>query len=285
MDERRTGWLLILVLAGQLVVLALQVPGTGGRGTALGSFGLRLVGPLARLVSAVSASWSGSRDHLRLRGQLVAENRDLHREVTDLKLRLLRSANLGDELARLGAAVEYAAPPFGRIRASDVVYVDRSSWQRTLVLYAGQAQARVNQPVLSPDGLAGRVVVVAGAYAKVQLLTDRAAAVGAMAVRTRRQGVVRGSTSNAGYGLELEYVPLQADIKVGDRIVTAGIDGVYPRGIPVGTVISVEPGGQLFHKIQLVPAVDFGTLDQVYLLDYPTVPKLIEEAHPVVRRR
>ena len=95
--------------------------------------------------------------------------------------------------------------------------------------------------MLSPDGLVGRVFTVAGPYAKVQLITDRAAGVGGMILRTRRQGVVRGG--GRGSGLELDYVPLQADVRPGDRVLTAGIDGVYPRGIPIGTVVSVEPGG------------------------------------------
>jgi rod shape-determining protein MreC len=282
-DERRIGWLLFLVLAGQLVFLAVQVPARGGHGTALEAFGLRLLGPLARLVAVASEGVSGTRESLALRGRLIDENRALKREVMDLKLRLLRTSDLGEELARLGAAVDYDAPPAGRIRAADVVYADRSSLLRTLVLYAGPQPARLNQPVLSPEGLVGRVVVVAGAYAKVQLITDRAAAVGAMDLRTRRQGVVRGSARDTE--LELDYVPLQADIRVGDRIVTAGIDGVYPRGIPVGTVASVEPGGQLFHKIQVVPAVDFGTLDQVYLLEHEPVPRTVKEALSGVRRR
>ena len=59
-----------------------------------------------------------------------------------------------------------------------------------------------------------------------------------------------------------------------------GIDGVYPRGIPIGTVVSVEQGGQLFHRIQLAPAVDFGSLDQVYLLDFEAVPEKIKESRP-----
>jgi rod shape-determining protein MreC len=78
--------------------------------------------------------------------------------------------------------------------------------------------------------------------------------------------------------LALDYVPLQADVRPGDRVLTAGIDGVYPRGIPIGTVISVRGGGQLFHQIEVVPAVDLGTLDQVYLLDYQEVPPALKEA-------
>jgi rod shape-determining protein MreC len=63
-------------------------------------------------------------------------------------------------------------------------------------------------------------------------------------------------------------------------VLTAGIDGVYPRGIPLGTVVSVEEGGQLFHRIQLAPAVDFGALDQVYLLDFQAVPPSVKEVRP-----
>ena len=100
-----------------------------------------------------------------------------------------------------------------------------------------------------------------------------------MILRTRRQGVVRGGGRGSG-GLELDYVPLQADVRPGDRVLTAGIDGVYPRGIPVGIVVSVEQGGQLFHRIQLAPAVDFGSLDQVYLLDYEAVPQKVKEGRP-----
>jgi rod shape-determining protein MreC len=182
-------------------------------------------------------------------------------------------------MLRLGEAVRYGTPPAGRIRAVDVVYADHASWLRTLVLYTGDAPARVNQPVLSPDGLVGRVVTVAGPYAKVQLITDGAASVGGMVLRNRRQGVVRGSGRGSG-SLELDYVPRQADVRPGDRVVTAGIDGVYPRGIPVGTVLSVSQGGQLFHRIQLAPAVDFGALDQVYLLDFAAVPADLKEARP-----
>ncbi|HXO22927.1 MAG TPA: rod shape-determining protein MreC [Thermoanaerobaculia bacterium] len=282
MDERRTGWLLIVVLLGQLVFLAAQVPSAGGSGTYLQAIGLRLVSPLARLVAVVSRGFSGSREDLRLREGLIAENRSLHREVDRLRLQLLRLEDLGDEMDRLGAAVQYATPPVGQIRAADVVYLDHTSWLRTLVLYSGGTPARMNQPVLSPAGLVGRVIVVAGPYAKVQLITDRAAAVGSMDLRTRRQGVVRGS-GGTEEALDLDYVPLQADVRPGDRVVTAGIDGIYPRGIPVGTVATVEPGGQLFHRIRLTPLVDFGSLDQVYLLDHLPVPAEVKKALPRVR--
>jgi rod shape-determining protein MreC len=269
---------LIIMLAGQLVLLAVQ----GGRdaGTSrLEALGLRVLGPVAQAVSSAPRSLTEAREGMKTRRRLIDENRRLRREVEDLRLRLLHLSDIEGEALRLGAALRYPAPPSGRIRAADVVYVDHASWLRTLVLYVGGEPARPNQPVLSPEGLVGRVVAVSGPYARVQLLTDRAASVGGMVLRTRRQGVVRGGSRGGGI-LELDYVPLQADVRAGDRVVTAGIDGVYPRGIPIGTVVSVAQGGQLFHRIQLAPAVDFGTLDHVYLLDDRAVPQDLKETRP-----
>lgn len=282
MDERRTAWILVVVLAGQLVFLAVQGAREGRSDTWLESAGLRLLGPMARMVAAVPRSFSDLREGLSTRERLLQENRLLRREVEELRLDLLRLTDVEGEVERLGEAVGYATPPAGRIRAADIVYIDHASWLRTLVLYIGGRPAQVNQPVLAPEGLVGRVVAVAGPYAKVQLITDRAASVGGMVLRTRRQGVVRGGGRGTG-ALELDYVPLQTDVRPGDLIVTAGIDGIYPRGIPIGVVLSVEQGGELFHDIQLAPAVDFGTLDQAFLLDRQPVPEEVKEAVPGVR--
>ncbi|MES1240815.1 MAG: rod shape-determining protein MreC [Acidobacteriota bacterium] len=287
MDERRTVWVLIVVLVAQLVYLAVQ--GARAGDTWAETVGLRLLGPAARTVTSIPRSATGMRESLRLRGSLQEENRRLRGEVEALRLRLLQLSDLENDMRRLGAAVQYPTPPIGRIRAVDVVYVDHASWLRTILIFTGDVPARINQPVLSSTGLVGRVVTVAGPYAKVQLITDRAASVGAMILRTRRQGVVRGggvdgTTGSAGRGgLALDYVPRQADVRPGDRVLTAGIDGVYPRGIPIGTVLKVESASQLFHSILVAPAVDLGALDQVYLLDHSPIPQEVREAVPGAR--
>ncbi|KAB2965051.1 MAG: rod shape-determining protein MreC, partial [Thermoanaerobaculia bacterium] len=105
--------------------------------------------------------------------------------------------------------------------------------------------------------------------AKVQLVTDRAAGVAVLLEAARRQGILRG----AGPGrLEVDYVPRQADVAVGDRVVTAGVDGVYPRGLPVGTVSAVEAGNEMFHRVEVTPAVDFADLSLVFLLEGAAPP-------------
>lgn len=281
MDERRTGWLLVVLLAAQLVALAIQAPAPDGRHNVLEAVGLRLLGPLARTIAGGASSVGQMDDNLKLRSTLVEENRRLRRRLEALQLEAMQLRDWKGKAVQLGEAVRYQPPPGSTIRVADVVYVDYTSWLRTLILYTGRGGARVNQPVITPRGLVGRVVLVSGPYAKVQLVTDRAAAVSGMTVRTRRQGVVRGGGSAGFQGtLELDYVPIQSDVRAGDTVVTAGIDGVFPRGIAIGRVLSVQPGDQLFHRIRLAPAVDFGTLDQVYLVDFEAVPEAVRRATP-----
>jgi rod shape-determining protein MreC len=275
-SERRTAWLLVAVLFVQLVVLSLQAPAEGVGNNLLESAVLRLVMPLARAVDAASGGASGLAERFRLQRSLVNENRGLRSEVERLRLEVMQLSRYRSDLERLAAAVGYPVPPGYSLSPADVAYVDYASWLRTLVLYAGDLPVEINQPVVSSTGLVGRVVSTARPWARVQLLTDRSAAVGAMLERTRRQGVVRSGPE----GLEFDFLPLQAEVAVGDRVVTSGIDGIYPRGIPVGTVVAFEPGDELFLEVRLEPAIDFGRLDQVYLLARAALPQADEQAPP-----
>lgn len=273
MSERRTAWLLLLLLLGQLLLVAGQVPGSDNGGSLLETAALRIVAPVGRSVDAVVRAWQRLTESFRGQRAVLAENRNLEAEIVRLRRELFRLRNVEDELERLAEALDYARFQEGELQVANIVYSDVRSTSRTLVLFVGEATAQRNQPVVAPQGLVGRVVTTAGSYAKVQLVTDRSATVGAMIERTRRQGLVRGTDRS---WLELDYVPLQADVTTGDRVVTSGIDGVYPRGLAVGTITSVEPGSELFHRIRLRPAVDFSRLDQVYLMTPRRLPAEME---------
>jgi rod shape-determining protein MreC len=260
---------LVVVLVAQLFLVAAQLPDPGGSNSLLEASLVRAIAPVGRLIDGFYDLVGGLGDELKLRRTLLEENRQLKQEVAWQRQRAMEAWRLEQDLERLSRALDYVAAELGPLRAADVVFVDHRPFQRTLVLWTGGQAAERNQPVVAVEGLVGRVVLPAGAYAKVQLVTDRSASVGAMIERTRRQGVVRG----VGAGrLELDFVSLQADVQVGDRVLTAGIDGIYPRGLPVGTVIGVHPGEELFHRIRLRPAVDMGQLDLVYLLPRLAVP-------------
>ncbi len=280
MSPGRVRLLFAALLVGQLFLLAAQEPDRDGAGSLLEGAALRGLGPLARTVDAGSRGLASARQDLRWRDDLAAENRALRQEVLELRRRELRMAGLEEEIASLSKTLAFSRRHATALRIAEVVYADYSSWLRSLVLYVGAGAAHRNQPVLSDDGLVGRVIRVAGAYAKVQLLTDRAASAGVQLSRSRRQGVVRGSSPGE---LLLDFIPRQAEVEIGETVLTAGIDGVYPRGIRVGVVKSVEPGSEVFHRIVVEPAVDFSRLSHVYLLEGERVPsELLSEGDRAV---
>src|SRR6185503_6322252 len=118
---------------------------------------------------------------------------------------------------------------------------------------------------------------------KVQLLIDRDAAAAVLVERSRVSGVVTGvgSIGELDYRvglLGLNYVPGSADVKKGDRLVTSGIDGIYPKGLPVGEIQSAERVGGEW-RIKLKPAVDFSSLEAVLVvLQVPEPPADVKPA-------
>jgi rod shape-determining protein MreC len=267
MGSRASRWLLVLLLLGELLLLSRQASRRGREGPLLAGATVGVLGPVAHGVTGVETGMGSIGAGFRTRKRVMAENQELRHEVADLRRQLLRLQTVEGAFLRLGEAVQYARRTGAPLQVADIVYADTESWLRSLLLYVGDRGAKVDQPVLAEGGLVGRVVATGGGYAKVQMITDRASAVGAMIERTSRQGVARGDSRS---GLVLDYVPLQADVRPGDRVVTAGIDGIYPRGLPIGAVSKVAAGTQLFHRIELVPMVDVKTLDHVYLV--PAVP-------------
>ncbi|MGE0641490.1 MAG: rod shape-determining protein MreC [Thermoanaerobaculia bacterium] len=274
MTRRRSQLLLAVLLVGQLFLLAAQEPDRQGAANLLEGVALRSLGPFAWIVDQASELFSSASRGARSRRELLAENRELRAELLELRRGALRLEGLEQENEGLARTLGFSRREPGRLRAAEIVYADSGSWLRSLILYVGgDSGVRINQPVLTADGLVGRVVRLAGAYAKVQLITDRSASVGVQLERSRRQAVLRGSAPGR---LLLDYVPRQANVEVGEAVLTAGIDGVYPRGIPVGTVVSVEPGDEVLLRIVVEPAVNFSRLDFVYLLEGETVPPELE---------
>jgi len=270
-SERGIHGLLIALLLGHLLLLSSRPE---ARGSVLENFVLAAVGPIGRSVDALSGGLGGLAESLETRRALERENRELRREVETLRAKVVKLQGVEEALDRLENLSGYAGRPDQSFYVADVVLLDRASWLRTLVIYTGPERPEKNQPVVTADGLVGRVVVSSGAYARVQLVTDRSSAVSAMIGRTRRQGIVRGVTDSS---LELTLIPKRAEVRPGDEVVTAGIDGVFPRGIPIGKVTAVENEPGLFHRIELEPAIDLSLLDQVYVLKLGTIPDLLRE--------
>jgi len=133
--------------------------------------------------------------------------------------------------------------------------------------------------VISPMGIIGRIVgPVASHAARVQLLIDRDAAIGALAERSRSGGMVVGD--DADRSLRMELVSNLADVKAGDAVVASGVDGIFPKGFAIGTVESSENGPRLHRIITVRPAVDFSAVEQVLVVTTPARGATPAEAPP-----
>jgi rod shape-determining protein MreC len=138
---------------------------------------------------------------------------------------------------------------------------------------------RPDMAVIAPAGVVGRIIIPSARAAKVQLLIDRNAAAGAIVARSRAQGVVRGTGTDR---LRMEYVSSAADVKVGDEVITSGIDGIYPaavaeagaypKGFVIGQIESIERGAGTFSSIVIRPTVDFASLETVLVVLTPGRP-------------
>lgn len=255
--------LLVSAVAVCFLLLTLQTRGYGGRAIdALALVTTPLQAGVAKAHRAAFATWETYLDWKNVR----AENRRLREEIQRLRVEGLQVRETDDEnrrLRRLLALQERL--PLATV-AGEIIARDWGGWIRALTVNRGRGDKIPRMTaVISPDGLVGRVVDVRPGASIVQVLTDPASTVGAHVVRTRTPGIVEGEPSGA---LRFKYMARDgAQIQVGDVLVTSGQGGLFPRGIPVGRVRSIDDrGSALFHYAILHPAVDFSRVDDVLLI-------------------
>jgi rod shape-determining protein MreC len=150
-----------------------------------------------------------------------------------------------------------------------VIGKDTTNWFRTILIDTGANQGiRRHMAVVTREGLVGRVVDVTALASRVQLITDPESAVGVLTQRSRVIGIAAGSQEGA---IQIKYLPLMADVAVDDRIITSGMGGIFPKGIPVGKVVrsSRPTNGTLFQLIEAQPYADFSRLEEVMVLKRP----------------
>ncbi|MBC2736302.1 MAG: rod shape-determining protein MreC [Desulfobacteraceae bacterium] len=161
----------------------------------------------------------------------------------------------------------------GRGFAQELVYAevigrDPTAWFKTVIINKGaKDNVAAGMPVLVPEGIVGQVVDVSGHYAKVLLIVDQNSAVDALVQRTRARGLIKGEFADQ---CRLEFVLRKEDVQVEDAIVTSGLDKVFPKGLPIGTITDVvAETPDMFHTITVAPHVDFEKLEELLVLRTP----------------
>jgi len=212
-----------------------------------------VVYPFQRLAAAPASIAGRIGEFFVTHSSLREENNRLRRENFDNAARQQQLEALQAENAHLRRLHEARGRAEVDFIAVEALYAARDPFSRKLIVDRGtQHDVRPGQPVVDERGVVGQVTRVYPWLAEVTLVTDKGQFVPVQNVRNGLRAVLAG-TGNDG-ALDLRFIPLNADFQNGDRLVTSGIDGVYPPGLPVAQVTHVErSAAQIFARITCAP--------------------------------
>jgi rod shape-determining protein MreC len=266
LSERKSPILFIAILTALLAVVSYHARGDRGQ-SALEQAMFWAGTPVLKTVDTVAAGVRGVRDRFVTLQTLRQENRRLREELS-------RSRNVdslrdefrleNDRLRLLLGLQESVSWPSVAAR---VTRLKADDMYRTAGLtIPPEAGVEEGMPVLSPHGVVGRIMRVAGTKATIRLVTDPSSGTAVLTMRGRVQGIVSG----AGGGLlKMDYVVRSADIASDDLVLTSGLDGIFPKGIPVGIVEEVEKSQGLVQEVAVYPVVPLDRLEEVLILLKP----------------
>jgi rod shape-determining protein MreC len=277
--RQRTGYLFLAVTVGHVILISAQVQSKSGvrvlQSVTLGAFA-RVQQGSASVVHGVRDAWG---NYVDLRG-VRAESETLRSQVADLEVRLQEQRALAARTTKLQELLDLRAAVSAPTLAAEVIAGNPNPGILTVTIDRGSADGvQENMAVIAPTGIVGRVVGSPAAHAaRVQLIIDRHAAAGATSERSRAGGMVVGQDEAGKPPLRMEMVSNLADLKVGDTIVTSGVDGIYPKGFAIGHVESVDRGKGLYLEVTVRPRVDFRSLEEVLVVMVPARPATAEAA-------
>ncbi|MDE5879681.1 MAG: rod shape-determining protein MreC, partial [Desulfovibrio sp.] len=263
----------ILILAGVLLILFLGMYSWNQRTHALddlaASVGLEVggavLGPLRSVQDVVSGFWERYFDLVDVR----EENLRLKARVDELESRLLASGEDLAELRRLRELVQLPVDVSWRPLGARVLAgrLGPNAVLDSITISRGYATGgRPGTPLVTHLGLVGRVLKASPHASTALLITDPGSRVAVFGQESRAPGILMGK--GMGRELEVNFVQRDASVKNGEVLVTSGLDGKYPKGLPVARVVSVAPSDYTqFMAVSAVPLVDLQHLEEVLLLE------------------
>jgi rod shape-determining protein MreC len=264
--RQRTAVLFIAVVLGHIILISAQVNSRAGvpllEVVTFGAFAEVQRGA-AGLTGSIRDAWSG---YGNLRG-VRAENDALRRQLGELQVQFQQERARAERARQLERLLGFKQELQVETVPASVIGASASLEFRGITIDRGiTTGVTANMAVIAPTGLVGRVVTPTQHASKIQLLIDRNAAAGALVERSRAQGIVIGENKDT---LRMDFVVATADVKVGDTIVTSGVDGIYPKGFVIGKVEQVDNGNGIYKAIRVTPSVEFNRLEEVLVIKTP----------------
>jgi rod shape-determining protein MreC len=261
--RQRVGWLFLTVTVMHLILISAQVQTR--RGVPL--LEQAIFGSMAEVQRVATGGIGEARgfwqSYVNLR-QTGRENEALKQRVSQLEVALQRERALAGQTRVLQEMLDLKTETAFDTTPAMVIASGASPEFRTMTLDKGSSQGlAADMAVLAPAGVVGRVILPTPRAAKVQLIIDRNAAAAGLVERSRAQGIVVGTGSDQ---MRFEYVPGTADLKVGDRVVTSGMDGIYPKGFVLGQIESIERSAGEFSNVLIRPSVNLSALETVLVV-------------------
>jgi len=262
-SRHRSLFLLAGVVLLQVLMLAVQIK-RDSQGRLIRVWTVSAVSPVERSgawgIGKVRNAWR----HYFALSDTARENEELHRENGQLKLEIMQLQSKSAEADRLASLLNFKQKQ-GKVPMVVARVIGASADANSAVVYLDQGLhegIRKNMGVITPEGVVGKVIESYGDTCQVLLLTDRDSGVGAMIANTRVQSPVGGLGEPL---LSMKYVGNDDDVKVGERVVTSGMDRIFPKDLPVGIITQVKPGGQ-YKQIRVRPSANIEKLEEVIVL-------------------
>lgn len=230
-----------------------------------------IVMPVQKTFSSVGEWISDQIYFIKNIKELEKQNTELAKKVDELSYENKILQQYKDENTRLRKLLELDKkyPDYPKIGA-EIIGKDPGNWYNVFLIDKGSNDGlEVDMVVLSGNGLVGHIIEVAPNYSKVLSIIDDRNAVSSKVLRTGDLGIVKGDLTLLNEGLcKMEYVDAEADIIVGDEIVTSNLSDIYPPGIMIGVVKEIETESHGLTKYALIePVVDFRHLEEVLVIN------------------
>jgi rod shape-determining protein MreC len=256
---------LVVVLA--LIILNLPSQTVARLKLAIGSLFL----PLFGLASSTQQVADKAADAVTPRSELLRQNETLRRENEQLRVSAREADATARENDRLRKLFDWKQRARWNLKLANVVLRDPANWWRTVQINLGSRDGmRVDLPVLTTDGLVGRISSVNFDRSQVVLLGDPNCKVAAVVGETREMGVVGSGGPFDGSLVDLSYLPKTSTLKPGQNVVTSGKGGIFPAGIPIGTIVDSRPAEYgLYVEARVKLAAHLSGLEEVWVIVLP----------------
>jgi rod shape-determining protein MreC len=203
--------------------------------------------------------WSAEQENQELHNQLVAAQAQIQRLSEQAgeteRLRTLLDFKKQSAFQTVGAEVIFSSPAASPGENSNAVFIDKGS----------DSGLSTDLAVITPEGVVGKILAIYPHSAQVLLITDRSSGVGVTLAQSRVQGILKGDSTFC----DIHFVMNEETVNPGEAVVTSGLDQVYPKGLPVGSVVNVGDGG-IYKSINVKPSVDLNRLEMVLVILKPT---------------